>query len=65
MKLIVEEKDSLVKTIKVELTPVEALVVNSAMRGYIRNEEVNEEDRVIANRILGVEPMIVNLESEK
>lgn len=56
MKYIVEAKDGFVKTIKVELSPIEALVVNSAMWRYIRDEDVNEEDRVIAERILGVKP---------
>jgi len=65
MKLIVEEHDEIVKAIKIEYTPEEALVINQAMRRYACDNEVNEEDRTIMKRMLLVEPIFVDVvESE-
>jgi len=65
MKLIVEEQGEIVKAIKIEYTPAEALVINQAMRRYACDDEVNEEDRTIMKRMLSVEPIFVDVaESE-
>lgn len=68
MKLIVEKQDEIVKAIKIEYTPAEALVINHAMRRYAYDydNEVNEKDRAIMERMLEVKPMFVDVaESEE
>ena len=57
MKLIVEKQGEIVKAIKAEYTPTEALVINHAMRRYACDEDVNETDRAIMERMLEVEPI--------
>ena len=65
MKLIVEQENENVKAIKIEYTPAEALVINHAMRRYACDGEVNEKDRAIMKRMLGVKPIFVDVaESE-
>ena len=61
MKLIVEEQGDIVKAIKIEYTPAEALVINHAMRRYMCDDEVNEEDRTIMEQMLEVKPMFVDV----
>ena len=66
MKLIVEKQDEIVKAIKIEYTPAEALVINHAMRRYACDDEVNKKDRAIMERMLDVEPLFVDVaESEE
>lgn len=61
MKLIVEKQDEIVKAIKIEYTPAEALVINHAMRRYACDDEMNEKDRAIMERMLDVEPLFVDV----
>lgn len=56
MKLTVKTQGSIVKAIKIEYTPAEALVINHAMRRYSEDEDVNETDRAIMRQMLEVEP---------
>ncbi len=66
MKLIVEQENENVKAIKIEYTPVEALVINHAMRRYACDDEVNEKDKAIMERMLDVKPIFVDVtESEE
>jgi hypothetical protein len=65
MKLIVNEKDGCCVSIHIEYTPTEALIINHAMRRYVCDDEVNEKDRTIMERMLSVEPIFVDVaESE-
>lgn len=65
MKLIVEEQDEIVKAIKIEYTPTEALIINQAMRRYACDDEVNKIDRAIMEQMLDVKPIFVDMaESE-
>ena len=57
MKLIVEKQGEIVKAIKTEYTPAEALIINQAMRRYATDEEVNATDREIMEQMLEVEPL--------
>ena len=57
MKLIVETQGEIVKAIKAEYTPAEALIINHAMRRYVCDDEVNEENRSIMEQMLDVEPI--------
>lgn len=54
MKLIVNKKDGYVKSISIEYTPTEALVINQAMRNYADDEEMNEVNREVMKRMLDV-----------
>lgn len=54
MKLIVNKKDGYVKSISIEYTPTEALVINQAMRNYVEDEEMNEVNRKVMQRMLDV-----------
>ena len=64
MKLIINKKDGYVMSISIEYTPTEALVINHAMRNYVDNEEMNEVNRKIMQRMLDVEPIFRETESE-
>ena len=65
MKLIVNERDGCCESIHIEYTPIEALIINQAMRRYVNDEEVNEKDRIIMEQMLDVEPIFVDMaESE-
>ena len=65
MKLILERQDEIVKAIKIEYTPAEALIINHAMRRYACDDEVNEKDRSIMEQMLDVKPIFVDVsESE-
>lgn len=65
MKLIVKEKDGYCESIHIEYTPTEALIINQAMRRYVCDDEVNEEDKTIMKQMLEVKPMFIDLaESE-
>ncbi len=57
MKLTVEKNGSIVKAIKAEYTPAEALVLNDALRRYAENREVNVADRLIAQHMLSIVPV--------
>lgn len=56
MKIVVNTKNDCVKSVTIEYTPIEALVINHAMRRYSSDEDVNEKDRQIMNQMLEVEP---------
>lgn len=56
MKLTIEKQDSIIKAIKAEYTPAEALIINHAMRRFAEDEDVNETDRAIMQQMLSVEP---------
>lgn len=62
MKLMVEKQGENVKSIKIEYTPTEALIINHAMRRYACDEEVNATDREIMERMLEVEPIFTDFE---
>lgn len=64
MKLIVEKHGEIVKVIKIEYTPAEALIINHAMRRYACDEEVNSTDREMMEQMLEVKPIFVEAESE-
>jgi hypothetical protein len=65
MKLIVNEQDGYCKSIHIEYTPTEALIINQAMRRYACDDEVNIEDRTIMEQMLDVKPIFVDVaESE-
>lgn len=57
MKLIVEKQGSIVKAIKAEYTPAEALVLNDALHRYAEDREVNVSDRLIAQHMLSIVPV--------
>ena len=59
MKLIVETDHDIVKAVKIEYTPEEALIINQAMRRYACDEEVNKVDREIMAQMLDVKPIFV------
>jgi len=65
MKLIVEKQGEIVKAIKAEYTPSEALRINHAMRRYTCDEEVNATDREIMEQMLDVKPIFRNIGTEK
>ncbi len=65
MKLIVEGQGEIVKAIKIEYTPTEALIINHAMRRYACDEEVNATDREIMEQMLEVEPIFIDTPAEK
>jgi len=65
MKLIVEKQGEIVKAIKAEYTPTEALVINHAMRRYVDDEGVHEDNRNAMEQMLEVKPIFVDVaESE-
>jgi hypothetical protein len=65
MKLIVNERDGCCVSIHIEYTPIEALIINQAMRRYVCDDEVNEKDRTIMEQMLDVKPIFVDVaESE-
>lgn len=57
MKLTIEKKGEIIKAIKAEYTPAEALVLNTALHRYAEDREVNVSDRLIAQHMLSVEPV--------
>lgn len=57
MKTIVNEKDGCCESVGIEYTPKEILVINHAMRRYVNDEEVSEENREIMEQMLDVEPV--------
>lgn len=61
MKRIVEEQGDFVKAIKIEYTPAEALVIYDAMRRYVCDDEVDEEDRTIMEQMLDVKSIFVDV----
>lgn len=64
MKLIVETQGSILKAIKAEYTPAEALIINHAMRRFADDEDVNETDRAIMKQMLEVVPEEESEETE-
>ena len=61
MKLIVNECDGCCESIHIEYTPTEALIINQAMRRYVNDEEVNEDNRKAMKQMLDVEPIFVDV----
>lgn len=57
MKLIVEKQGEIVKAIKAEYTPAEALIINHAMRRFAHDMEVKVLDRLMMQKMLSVEPV--------
>jgi len=57
MKLTVEKQGEIVKAIKAEYTPGEALIINHAMRRYATDEEVDKANREVMEQMLAVEPL--------
>lgn len=57
MRLIVNEKAGCCESVGIEYTPKEILVINHAMRRYVNDEEVSEENRAIMEQMLDVEPV--------
>ena len=64
MKLSVNKKGDYVVSISIEYTPTEALVINHAMRNYVNDEDMNEINRKVMQRMLDVEPIFKETESE-
>ena len=60
MKLIVNEKDGCCESIHIEYTPTEALIINQAMRRYVNDEKINEDNRNAMEQMLDVEPIFVD-----
>ena len=52
MKMIIAKVDSCVEGIKIECTPIEALVLHHAMQLFATNEEMHEMDRDIMKQML-------------
>lgn len=65
MKLTVNISGEIVKTIIMELTPEEAIIVNHAMRRYTEDEGVNQRNREEMDKMLFVEPRFIELEPSK
>ena len=65
MKLIVNERDGCCKSIQIEYTPTEALIINHAMRRYVDDEEINEVDRKAMEQMLDVKPIFVDVAESK
>ena len=67
MRLIVNEKAGCCESVSIEYTTKEVLVINHAMRRYVNDEEVSEENREIMEQMLDVEPVFreIGTESEK
>lgn len=63
MKLIVEKQGEIVKEIKAEYTPEEALIINHAMRRYATDEEVDKANREVMERMLEVKPIFVSIDA--
>lgn len=62
MKLIVEKQGEYVKAVKIEYTPLEASIINHAMRRYVSDiEGVHEKDRDIMEEMLDVKPIFVDV----
>lgn len=57
MKLTIEKNGSIVKAIKAEYTPAEALIINHAMRRFANDMEVKVLDRLMMQKMLSVEPV--------
>ena len=57
MKLTVNERAGCCESVSIEYTPKEVLVINQAMRRYVNDEEVSEENREIMEQMLEVEPV--------
>ena len=64
MKLIVNTKDGCCESIHIEYTPTEALIINQAMRRYVNDEEVNENNRNAMEQMLDVEPIFREIGAE-
>ena len=64
MKLIVNEKDGCCVSIHIEYTPTEALIINQAMRRYVCDEEVNEDNKKAMEQMLEVEPIFREIVEE-
>ena len=65
MKLIVNENDGCCVSIHIEYTPTEALIINQAMRRYVCDEEVNEDNRKAMEQMLEVEPIFREIKANK
>lgn len=61
MKLMVNECEGYCESIHIEYTPTEALIINQAMRRYVNDEEINEEDRKVMEQMLEVKPIFVDV----
>lgn len=57
MRLTVNEKAGCCESVSIEYTPKEILVINHAMRRYVNDKEVSEENREIMEQMLEVEPV--------
>ena len=66
MKLIINERDGCCESIHIEYTPAEALIINQAMRRYVEDEDMHENDREVMKQMLDVEPIFreIKVESE-
>lgn len=60
MKLIVEKQGEIVKAIKAEYTPAEALIINDAMKRYSCDLEVGEKNMEMMEQLLEVKPIFVD-----
>lgn len=56
MRLTVNEKTGCCESVSIEYTPKEVLIINHAMRRYVNDEEVSEENRAIMEQMLDVKP---------
>ena len=65
MKLIINEYNGCCESVHVEYTPTEILIINQAMRRYADDENENEKNRAIMERMLAVKPIFVDIERNK
>ena len=52
MNVTINTSDDYVKSVIIEYTPVESLVINQALRRYVQDDNVNNEDRAIAKQMI-------------
>ena len=65
MKLIVNKKDGYCESIHIEYTPTEALIINQAMRRYVDDEEMKEDDRKVMEQMLDIKPIFVDIKKSE
>lgn len=52
MNVTINTSDDYVKSVIIEYTPAESLVINQALRRYVQDDNVNNEDRAIAKQMI-------------
>ena len=52
MNVTINTSDNYVKSVIIEYTPVESLVINQALQRYAQDDKTNEKDRAIAKQMI-------------